>query len=110
MEALFPAVQGIIGDVLGSLSPLQTSDNVNTTASNPELPSMQISSLPKNLISIITMLLSVSALRDWLKLIVIGGVLESCRRMAYQLYNNFINSFFITATFREDDDSYGKSH
>jgi hypothetical protein len=75
--------------------------NVNgTTAASPGASPTDISSL-------ITLLFSFSALRDWLKLFVIGGFFETCRRFAFAFYYKFINSFFITAHFDEDDSSYG---
>ncbi|KAG5638147.1 hypothetical protein H0H81_001666 [Sphagnurus paluster] len=64
------------------------------------------SPLPADLSSLLAFLFSFSALRDWLKLIAVGGVLESCRRLFYTGYNKLVNSFFISASFAEDDDSY----
>lgn len=77
--------------------------------------------------SLVTLLFSLGALRDWLKLIVFGGVLETLRRMAFSLcsfYFAYVNlkltpfsssdyriiaSFWITAHFDENDSSYGLS-
>jgi mitochondrial chaperone BCS1 len=64
-------------------------------------------SFPTDILSLITFLLSFSALGDWFKLIVLGGVLETCRRLAFHFYHRLYNSFFITATFEDDDSSYG---
>lgn len=64
-------------------------------------------SFPTDILSLVTFLLSFSALGDWVKLIVLGGVLETCRRLAFHFYYKVYNSFFITATFEEDDSSYG---
>lgn len=63
-------------------------------------------SFPTDISSLIAFLLSLSALGDWFKLIVLGGVLETCRRLAFHFYRKIYNSFFITATFEEDDSSY----
>lgn len=57
--------------------------------------------------SLLSLLLSLSALRDWLKLIVIGGFLETGRRFLFASYQKFIDSFFITANFQQDDSCYG---
>ena len=65
------------------------------------------SSFPTDISSLITFFFSFSALGDWFKLIVLGGALETCRRLAFQFYHKLYNSFFITATFEEDDSSYG---
>ncbi|KAJ6581642.1 P-loop containing nucleoside triphosphate hydrolase protein [Mycena capillaripes] len=56
--------------------------------------------------SLLTLLFSFGALRDWFKLIIFGGVLETLRRVAFSLYYKIIASFWITAHFDEDDSSY----
>lgn len=61
-----------------------------------------------NLPTVLSFLLSFSALRDWLKLLVIGGTIETCRRLCMQLWVSFIESFWITACFEERDVSYSK--
>jgi len=65
------------------------------------------SSFPTDISSLITFLLSFSALGDWIKLIVLGSTLETFRRLAFHFYYKLYNSLFITATFEEDDSSYG---
>lgn len=72
-------------------------------------PAQAALSTPANLAGIITLLFSFSALRDWLKLIVIGGFFETCRRGISWLYAKFIDSMFMNAYFEEDDPSYGAS-
>ncbi|TFK60239.1 P-loop containing nucleoside triphosphate hydrolase protein [Pluteus cervinus] len=62
--------------------------------------------LPNNLTGLIKLLFSFGALRDWLKLFVIGGFVESCRRLTGVLYRKIVESFFITASFQEGDDAY----
>jgi len=62
--------------------------------------------MPNSLPALITFLFSFVALRDWLKLIVIGSALEACRRFAFGLYQRFIESFWIRATFQEYDSCY----
>ncbi|KAJ1306389.1 hypothetical protein OPQ81_007394 [Rhizoctonia solani] len=47
-----------------------------------------------------------SALHDTLKLVVIGGAVETARRTAYSGWNTFVDSFFLTATFVQDDYPY----
>jgi chaperone BCS1 len=65
--------------------------------------------LPTDLSSLFTLLLSFSALRDWAKLAVVGGAIELARRFVFGGYHSFINSFFITAHFEDQDASYGGS-
>jgi chaperone BCS1 len=83
---------------------------INTNAANGTIFQDEIqpgSSFPTDLTSLITFLLSFSALSDWFKLIVLGSLLETCRRLTFHFYYKLYNSFFITATFEEDDSSYG---
>ncbi|KAG6888088.1 hypothetical protein C0995_010791 [Termitomyces sp. Mi166 len=56
--------------------------------------------------SFLAILFSFSALKDWLKLFVIGGIFESLRRFLMTGYNKFLNSFFIRASFDNMDPSY----
>ena len=56
-----------------------------------------------------TILLSITGLQDWAKLFLIGGVFETCRRLAFQAWYDITDSFWITVDFEEGDDSYGKS-
>lgn len=65
--------------------------------------------MPSDLSSLIALLFSFSALRDWLKLIIIGGFFETCRRFGFYLYYKLIDSFWITAYLDENDSSYGTS-
>jgi mitochondrial chaperone BCS1 len=62
--------------------------------------------LPKDLSTFIALLFSYSALRDWLKLIVLGGFFETCRRLVFAAYDKVVNSFFICASFDQSDASY----
>ncbi|RDB26722.1 putative mitochondrial chaperone BCS1-B [Hypsizygus marmoreus] len=61
---------------------------------------------PTSISALLTFLVSFSALREWLKLIVVGGILESCRRLLMAVYNKFTGSFFISASFDQNDASY----
>ena len=69
----------------------------------PQGQSSQLSGLS----ALLPVLVSFPALYDWLKVIMIGGVLETCRRFASSLYHKAVSSFFITAYFEDDDDSWG---
>ena len=62
--------------------------------------------VPQDLASFIALLFSYSALRDWLKLIIIGGFFETCRRLVFATYNKIVDSFFICASFDQGDASY----
>ncbi|CAL1706133.1 unnamed protein product [Somion occarium] len=47
-----------------------------------------------------------SGMIDGMKLVVLGGTVETARRMASTGWSHFINSFFLTAHFSEDDYPY----
>ncbi|KAL1735453.1 P-loop containing nucleoside triphosphate hydrolase protein [Schizophyllum commune] len=67
-------------------------------------------SLPGSLLSVsgtlVSSLASCAALRDWLKLFILGGTIETCRRTLFWLYRQAVNAVMITATFEQDDDCY----
>ncbi|KAJ3527758.1 hypothetical protein NM688_g8085 [Phlebia brevispora] len=78
---------------------MTSNGTLSTMASNPLASGVS----PRTILSL---LLSFSALRDWLKLIVIGGTIETCRRMCLRLWHLFIESFWISACFNDHDESY----
>jgi len=45
---------------------------------------------------------------DWVKIFVIGGVLELIRRLFVFGWNGLVNQFWITIVLEEYDDSYGE--
>jgi mitochondrial chaperone BCS1 len=63
--------------------------------------------MPTDFSSLLAFIYSFSALRDYLKLIVLGGALETLRRLSSASYANLVDRFFITATFESEDLSYG---
>ncbi|EPS95295.1 hypothetical protein FOMPIDRAFT_1132740 [Fomitopsis schrenkii] len=71
------------------------------TASNNSLPSAT-----NDFHTLISTVLSLSALRDWLKLFVVGGLLEWCRRYFSSFRDWVMGAFWITASFDANDDSY----
>ncbi|KAI6130160.1 P-loop containing nucleoside triphosphate hydrolase protein [Pisolithus croceorrhizus] len=78
-----------------------------TIAVNGTSPSNTVSGGPlKRLTTIISALASVSALRDWAFLLVIGSLFEVARRALSSFWTSLVDAFFITAVFDEDDASY----
>ena len=75
---------------------------LNATASATPLP------MPSDFSSLITLIYSFSALRDYLKLIVLGGAFETLRRLYSASYTNLVDRFFITATFESEDFAFRK--
>ena len=57
-----------------------------------------------DLASLWAFLSSFGAIHDWIKLFLLGTVLETIRRFAGQIWSSFLESFFLTATFESDDD------
>lgn len=92
------------------LSPSQDIPAVNLTHIDPvaNITSTDTQPFPTDLSSFIALLYSFSALRDWLKLIIIGGLFETCRRLVLTWYNKLVNSFFINASFDQGDASYSE--
>ncbi|KAI0794435.1 P-loop containing nucleoside triphosphate hydrolase protein [Fomes fomentarius] len=54
--------------------------------------------------TLIAHLLSLSAVRDWIKLFLIGAALEYCRRFLTSSWTTIKNYFWITVTLDESDD------
>ncbi|KAF9038499.1 P-loop containing nucleoside triphosphate hydrolase protein [Panaeolus papilionaceus] len=82
---------------------------INATVSNSTtVPAANLgaTAFPTDITSLISLFASFSALREWLKIIVFGGILETLRRLAFHFYYKTYNSFFITARFDEEDTSY----
>jgi chaperone BCS1 len=77
-----------------------------TPSTTPSLPPS--SAILNDLPSLILFFFSFSALRDWIKILLFGSILETLRRFALHVYRTAYDSFFITATFEEEDVSYGK--
>ena len=64
--------------------------------------------IPTDFSSLIAFIYSFSALRDYLKLIVLGGAFETLRRLYSASYTSLVDRFFITATFESEDLSFGE--
>ena len=89
MESLSQQLFAFLGTDRNASTPLNTQQPLELTPS-----------------SFFSLLIAFPALRNWLKLIVIGGVLESCRQFYYSIWSYIVNSFFISAQFKEDDSSF----
>ncbi|KAJ3934134.1 MAG: P-loop containing nucleoside triphosphate hydrolase protein [Lentinula lateritia] len=58
----------------------------------------------KNVLSPLSM--NAGAIQDTLKLVVIGGTVETARRASMSAWNGFVDSFFLTAHFSQEDYPY----
>ncbi|KAG8930075.1 hypothetical protein FRC02_004646 [Tulasnella sp. 418] len=89
---------------LHSLSSSSEAVAPNPTTSGS--PSGTAGAVPDANPSLFSFLFSFTAFHDWIKLALIGGVLEFARRSASSLWATFLASFFITVHFEGDDDAY----
>ncbi|KAJ7176660.1 P-loop containing nucleoside triphosphate hydrolase protein [Mycena filopes] len=106
MAAYMPLVQQFLSGFTAQLG--DSAANVSANATGASVPSATATPLamPTDLPSLLTFLLSFSVLRDWMKLAVLGGFIEMCRRFLFGGYAKLVDSFFITASFEEQDASY----
>ncbi|KAF7985177.1 hypothetical protein HWV62_7770 [Athelia sp. TMB] len=82
------------------------SSSVPPAATSVAATATQIPELPASLPALFSLLLSLPGLRDWLKLLLLGSVFEAFRRFSSIIWSTIIDSFFITAQFKEEDCSY----
>ena len=92
--------------VLSVLQPGSTDFNISEVlaATNTTSPSSTEASASFSPFLIVSRLLTVSAVRDWLKLLLVGGILEVCRRLLWRSWESIMNFFWITVTLDEGDD------
>ena len=97
-----------------TVSALADSSHLNGTlvhvAGNTTLPTASPMSPTAlfNPASILSLLMNISVLRDWLKIIVLGGVIETCRRLFFGWWQSLKASFWVTARLDQYDMSYSK--
>ncbi|KLO06556.1 P-loop containing nucleoside triphosphate hydrolase protein [Schizopora paradoxa] len=60
----------------------------------------------KSLVSPLLGTAASSSMMDGMKLVVLGGAVETARRASSTAWNSFVNSFFLTAHFSEEDYPY----
>lgn len=95
----------------GGLPQATVPSNISQTplSANASLADLAITSpltALNGLLSAIKLPLSLSTLRDWLNIILIGGGLETFRQFVSVLYQRLKQSIIITAKFEDSDDSY----
>ncbi|KAI9062490.1 P-loop containing nucleoside triphosphate hydrolase protein [Trametes sanguinea] len=88
-----------------NLTAANGSRSENTTAASATDAAAAVASFDLlQLPTLLTMLMSYSAVRDWLKLLLLGALVETGRRLLTKLYRDFINYFWLTATFDGNDE------
>ncbi|KAF8201156.1 BCS1 N terminal-domain-containing protein [Mycena galopus ATCC 62051] len=104
MAAFMPLLQHVLS---GFTTQLDTAANLSANATAAaSAASATVTAMPSDFSSLFALLSSFSALRDWMKLVVVGGFIEMCRRFFFGGYAKIVNSFYITAGFEEQDASY----
>ena len=89
-------VQAILSAVQNAT--IASNNDTNTAAIQPP----RLSDIP----SLIAFILSMGGLGDWLKLFIIGGLVESARRLITSAYNALLASFVLTLHFDGDEPPY----
>lgn len=90
--------------------PSQTPHNASTSTMDTGVPVITTPTLaPANLYTLITSLVSVSAMGDWFRLLLLGGFFEFCRRVVMKLFQVTYDIFFITVDIAENDPCYSVS-
>jgi len=113
MDSLLQLTSGVVQPFLMLLNNsvetpgLQTQNTTMFNATQNATAADAASKMPTDFSSLIAFIYSFSALRDYLKLIVLGGALETLRRLSSASYASLVDRFFITATFESEDLSYG---
>ncbi|KAI0047928.1 P-loop containing nucleoside triphosphate hydrolase protein [Auriscalpium vulgare] len=81
---------------------------LNATVSNATMTGASSAPLgtPFNLTSLIAWINSFSALRDYFKLIILGGAFETLRRFYSFSYVSLVDRFYISASFESEDDTF----
>ncbi|KAJ8474440.1 hypothetical protein ONZ51_g7220 [Trametes cubensis] len=101
LQTVMSAIQSGAVNLTSSGESSATGNATVASAAAPAVASFNILQLP----SLISMLLSFSAVRDWLKLLLLGAIVETCRRVLTKAYYGFVNYFWITATFDGNDEA-----
>ncbi|KAF9074728.1 P-loop containing nucleoside triphosphate hydrolase protein [Rhodocollybia butyracea] len=92
----------------GIVYPAPSLDGLLTLFVPSALNNLAISApIPTDISGIITLLFSLSALRDWLKLIVIGGFFETCRRIVLGGYSKMISAYKKSRDVHISTNTYG---
>ena len=87
----------------GRLStPLNDTLTSNTTIAASVMSSFPV---PQEIYSLVTSFLSISAISDWIKLFVVGGALETCRRFLFTWWDGFLETFWLIATIDSGEDA-----
>ncbi|KAI0311895.1 P-loop containing nucleoside triphosphate hydrolase protein [Amylostereum chailletii] len=103
MDSIFQ-LTGLVQPILSMLNGTLPNADLDTTSPNATTTA---TAMPSDFTTLIAFLYSSAALRDYLKLVVLGSAFETLRRLYYSASSiNIWDRFFITATFESEDDSF----
>ena len=102
MDSLFQ-VTSIIQPLISLLNNTVEGTLDSTFANATQNATMSAVPMPTDFSSLMAFIYSISALRDYGKLVVLGGALETLRRIYLSSYSNILDRFFITANFDSED-------
>ncbi|KAK7446313.1 hypothetical protein VKT23_014519 [Stygiomarasmius scandens] len=105
MSSYFFHLQSIFPVLQNATQPANTND----AAASSTFADVVGEALPSELLSIFALLFSMASttsLKDWLKLLLIGGFFESFRRLFSWTYTWVLEGFYMNANFDSNDSSY----
>jgi hypothetical protein len=94
---MFALIEQLSQELFANQIPLAAGNSTTTNAATPSIATFA---------DVAKFVASFSIARDWIKLFVLGSVLETIRRFASTAWTGLLGSFFLTATFESDDDAY----
>ena len=108
MDSISTLLSQITTIAASNLATFDAQANASTTIPNGTTSDTSIFTTAFNLWSF---LITSPAIRDGAKLFILGGAIESARRLLTWAWSSFIESFFLTAEFEDRDESFseGKS-
>ena len=92
-------------DIETTIAPNDAYTNA-TEGSTASTPSKLLMPTRTDFASMITSISSFSALREYVKLIALGGAFETLRRLYSASYSSLVHRFFVRATFESEDEPY----
>ena len=103
LQIVLSAMQSGVPDV--NATPAEGSPHVPTGQESPRTSTDEV--LPSSLPRMVFMLLSMSAVRDWIKLFLMGAILEGSRRILALSWEKLVDYVWVTATFESNDEATG---
>ncbi|KAK7446314.1 hypothetical protein VKT23_014520 [Stygiomarasmius scandens] len=99
LQTIFPGLQNATQSANAS-APSSTSNVLADVASQALPPELS------SLVSLFFSMASMASIKDWLKLLFIGGFFETCRRLFTWAYSSVMEGFYMRASFDSNDPSY----